>query len=241
MGWSDWNIGVETTEIARAGEQIGVFRAGYVQRLPKFPFLTIGCRAAAGRSPRSCEANFILQRQALPSAPETVDHARFDDPVSIMLGLRKYSEAEFGDFQGYPLAKTEPERPAKAAAPADDAAFVALQAIVDGQSPALAYTMGYVIANDPKRLAQLAPGMAKRFLELSPLDTPDAPQRRQQAALLADGLAALAATDFAGVADKLAGVVRRQGAWQDFPVLYVRLADGGPEMYSFYRDRLPRP
>ncbi len=235
-GWSGWNIGAETTEIARGGMQIGVFRSAYVQRLPAFPFLTIGCRNSGDRS-RDCDANFILRRQAIDSVPESVDRTRFDDPVSIMLGVRKYSDAEFGDFQGFAANKVEAERPAKAPVVGDDAAFKALQAVVDGQSTPVDWTMGAELASQPERIAKLAGGMAKRFVAINQPDAPDEPGRREQATLLAEALASLPPREFAAVADPVSGIVRRAGAWQDFPVLYVRLAGVGPKMYAFYRDR----
>jgi hypothetical protein len=162
---------------------------------------------------------------------------RFDDPVSVMLGVRKYTNAELADFHGFPanaaLAPHRSERPNVGS----DAAFAALQAIVEGLSPTVAWSMGEAIASQPERLAPLATGMAQQFVKLSQLDAGDAPGRREQAALLAVGLAALAPADFATVADPLREVVRRAGAWRDNPVLYVRLADAGPSMFSFYRDR----
>ncbi len=237
LGWNDWNIGVETTEVALDRERIGLFKSAYVQRLPKFPFLTIGCVYSGRPAEPNCQASFVFERQTIDSIPDSIDQTRFDDPVSIMLGIASYTEAELTDFRGYPVNAAGPQRPDAAPHPDHDAAFAALRAIIDGQSPSVGWTMSYAIANDPARLAPLASGMAKRFMELNGPTAADAPRRHEQSALLAAGLTALAPGDFAAVAGPFDDIVRKGEGWRLYPLLYLRLADRGPSMFPFYRDR----
>ena len=100
-GWKDWNLGEEATSISVEGKAIGVFKSGYVFRLPKFPFLTIGCRYSVSPRLPECDANFITERVPMESVPEGVDRGRYDDPVSIMLGIRKITDDEILSFRGF--------------------------------------------------------------------------------------------------------------------------------------------
>jgi hypothetical protein len=237
IGWNDWNIGVETTEVALDRERIGLFKSAYVQRLPKFPFLTIGCVYSGRPAEPNCQASFVFERQTIDSIPDSIDQTRFDDPVSIMLGIPSYTEAELRDFRGYPVNAAGPQRPEAASRPNHDAAFATLRAIVDGQNPPVAWTMSSAVASDPARLAPLASDIAKRFVELNGPEAADLPGRHEQVALLAAGLAALAPADFLTVSGQFDGVVRKEDGWRRYPLLYLRLADRGPSMFSFYRDR----
>jgi len=236
-GWKDWNLGEEATAITVEGRTIGVFRSGYVLRLPKFPFLMIGCRYSVSPRLRECDANFITERVPMESVPEGVDRGRYDDPVSIMLGIRKITDDGILSSRGFAVGADAAGPVAARSDAGEDEAFETLRAVINGQNPAIAWTMGQTIAGDPVRLAPLAAGMAKRFVALNQPERTDAPGRREQAALLSTGLVALPKVDFVAVADELRVFMRRGGSAEDHPALYLRLADSGPNMFSFYRDR----
>ncbi len=237
-GWKDRNIGEETTSITLDAKTIGVFKSAYILRLPSFPFLTIGCSFSTDPVQRKCGVDFITERMLIESRPDTVDQSLYDDPISIMLGIRKFTKKDISDFRSVFADSGAAAPAASRAAPSEDAAFEALRGVIYGESPPLSWSMGYLIANNPTRLAPLARGMAKRFVELGRTEDIDAPGRHEQATLLATGIVALAPADFAAVQDQLTDFARRVGAPEEYPLLYLRLADAGPRMFSIYRDRL---
>ncbi len=230
-GWRDWNIGERTTSLILETRVIGEFKTAYVRRLSIVPFFTIACKSSARSSVRTCQAKFMTEDEEIESRPESVDKALYSDPVSIMLGLKSRSKEEMTSFRS--LAGSAPVRAARG----EDEAFEALRAVIDGQNPTLSWTTSMLVAGDASRLGPLAAGMAKRFLELSRPDSPDLSGRREQAALLAVGLTALGPAEFAGVQGQLADLARNNSLREQYPLLYLRLADAGPKLYSIYRDQ----
>jgi hypothetical protein len=228
-GWKDWNIGTRTTTLSMGGRVIGEFKSAYVLRLPAAPFFTIGCEFSASAGRRNCKAGFKTERMSIESRPNTVDHRLYDDPVSVMLQLKRRSRDELADMQSFDWGA------ASRSAPGEDEAFDALHDVIEGRSPALSYTTGLRIAGDSARLAPFAAGMAKRFLDLTQMET-DFPGRRQQAALLALGVTALGPAEFETVQGQLADLVRNDSVRNEYPLLYLRLADAGPRLFSIYRD-----
>jgi hypothetical protein len=80
--------------------------------------------------------------------------------------------------------------------------------------------------------------MTKRFLDLSQKGTSGVPGRLEQIRLLMVGIVALAPTEFATVQDQLLDLIRKDNSIRDnYPMLYLRLADAGPKMYPIYRDQ----
>jgi len=124
------------------------------------------------------------------------------------------------------------------AAPGEDAAFGALRDIISGRSPPLSWRTSFLIASNPSRLAPFAAVMTKRFLDLSQIGAFDVPGRLEQIRLLVAGIVALGSAEFATVQDLLSDFARRDNSIRDtYPLLYIRLADAGPKMYSIYRDQ----
>ena len=230
-GWKDFNIGTETISMSMEGRVIGTFKSGYVRKLPTLPFFTIGCTYSTISSRRVCQAEFITERMAIESRPDSVDRALYNDPVSIMLGIKQLSQKEMSNFRGFPGDASV------RAAPGEDEAFTALSDIIEGRSPVLSWEMGPLIAGDFSRLAPFAGGMAKRFLELTGPDSADLPGRRQQAELLATGITALRPPDFASVLGGFLELARRDDVRDQFPLLYLRLADAGEKLFPIYRDQ----
>ena len=234
-GWKDWNIGVETTSIAADGRTVGVFRSAYARRLPVLPFLRIGCSFSAPSSARRCEADFITERVPIESRPRTIDQDVYDDPVSIMLGIRKYSASDLAERKTAPVdagveALSRP-RPTE-----ENVALAALEDVVRGQNPAMSWSMIETVGQNPARLAPLAAATAKRFVELDRAHLPDAPGKRQQLALLAAAISALDPLSFAAIEDRLTDLPGEDHVWQDYPLLYVRLGDVGQKLFPIYRD-----
>jgi hypothetical protein len=232
-GWKDWNIGFRITTASFEGQVRGVFKSSYVGRLPMIPFFTIGCKFSSETSRRTCQAEFATERVPIESRPNSVDRTLYPDPVSIMLGIKALSDNQIAHFRNSDVGDDPPMR----APPGEDAAFAALRDIVDGRSPALSWATSFLIAGNPSRLAPFAAVMAKRFLDLSQIGL-DVPGRLEHARLLAAGIVALGPAEFATVQDPLSGLARRDNSIRDnYPLLYVRLADAGPKMYSIYRDQ----
>jgi hypothetical protein len=83
--------------------------------------------------------------------------------------------------------------------------------------------------------------MAKRFRDLDGSDNANFPGRREQVALLAAGIAALRPAEFATVQGLLADLARKDDVRDEYPLLYLRLADSGLQLYSTYRDKFLAP
>lgn len=235
-GWGSWNIGEQTTSIESDGKTIGVYRSAYALRLPILPFLTIGCTFSSDGGSRRCEANFVSRRTPIESRPRSINPELYDDPVSVMLGIRKYSAQETAELKTS-VADIVLSRSGSRTSPREDAAFAMLEDVIHGREPEGSWTLGGIVAQNAARLAPLAGAMAKRFVELSRADRPDAPGRRQRLAFLAMGISALESVDFASVQDQFANLLGKVISWDSYPLLYVRLGDAGPETFAFYRDR----
>jgi hypothetical protein len=233
-GWNDWNIGFEITTLSSEGTIVGVFKSGYVRQLPIIPFFTIGCKFSSETSKRACQAEFATERVLIESRPNSVDCTLYPDPVSIMLGIKALSNNQIAHFRNADLGDNLPIH----AVPGEDAAFAALQDIVDAKSPRLSWATSFLIASNPSRLTPLAAGMTKRFLDLSQGGAVFVPGRLDQTRLLAVGILALRPAEFATAQDPLSDLARRDSSVRDnYPLLYLRLADAGPKMYSIYRDQ----
>ena len=162
-GLKDWNIGFETTSLSADGHVVGIFKSGYVHRLPIVPFFTIGCKFSSEPPKRRCQPEFATERVPIESRPDSVDRTLYPDPVSIMLGIKALSHYEIAHFRHSDLGADLSIR----AAPGEDAAFGALRDIISGQSPPVSWKTGSLIAINPSRLAPFAAAMTKRFLDLS--------------------------------------------------------------------------
>ena len=229
-GWKDWNIGAQNTSLSLEGRAVGSFQTAYVRRLPIAPFFTIGCKYSTDSTKRTCQAEFVTERMSIESRPDSVDRAVYDDPVGIMLGIKPLSKEEKAHFHGFNGAAST------RVPPGEDEAFEALRGVIDGRSPVLSWVTGVLVTGHSSRLAPLAAGMANRFLALNRIED-GLPGRREQAALLAAGIAALGPAEFADVQAELADLARKGGLRDEYPLLYLRLADAGPKLYSIYRDQ----
>jgi hypothetical protein len=234
QGWNDWNIGFQTTSLSVDGHIIGIFKSGYVRRLPIVPIFTIGCKFSLDPPRRKCRAEFATEQAPIESRPVSVDRALYPDPVSIMLGIKALSQRDIANYRNSNFGSDPPVR----APPGEDAAFGALQDIVKGRSPPLFWRTSFLIASNRSRLAPFAAAMTKRFLDLSQAGASDVPGRLAQISVLAAGIEALGPVEFATVQDLLSDAARRDNTIRDgYPLLYLRLADIGPRMYSIYRDQ----
>jgi hypothetical protein len=148
-GWKDWNIGFETTTASFEEKILGVFKSGYVRRLPMIPFFTIGCKFSSETSRRTCHAEFATERVPIESRPNSVDRTLYPDPVSIMLGIKALSDDQIAHFHNSAVGDAPPMR----AALGEDAAFGALQDVVSGRSPAISWATSFLISSNPSRLA----------------------------------------------------------------------------------------
>jgi hypothetical protein len=151
-----------------------------------------------------------------------------------MLGIKSLSHYEVVNFRNSYIGGNLLAR----AGPGEDAAFGTLQAVIDGRSPPLSWSTGFLVANNPHRLAPFAAAMTKRLTDLRHGGF-DVPGRLEQIRLLVNGIVALGPVEFATVQDLLSELTthRDVSILNTYPLLYLRLADAGPRMYSIYRDQ----
>jgi hypothetical protein len=221
----------QTTDLVFDGKVLGSYRTASVWRLPSFPRLVIGCGLD------NCDYNFWRTLTTIDSAPNGVDTAKYDTPVTVMLGLRKYTAADLANFRGF-----EQNAPALANAAAEPAriennVFAVLQQILDGQNVTPPHNMGYSIAINPQRLAPFASAMVKRLAELVAAP-PNAPNRIPSADALAAGIGALPRAAYATVADRVFDLAHQPLVADRYPALYLRAADAGPHTFDFYKSAI---
>lgn len=161
------DISTQTSQLIVGGKILGMYKTASIWRLPVFPFLVIGCGLNSGQARWQCTADFWRTHAALDTVPDGIDRQRFDGPESVMLGIPKYSAAEFSDFRPhaqnsamYATLLDEPKR-------VEDRTFAQLRELVDGGSPDVPPNFGYTLSQDPARLMPFAEAMANRFIELA--------------------------------------------------------------------------
>ena len=222
----------QTTDLVFDGKVVGSYRTASVWRLPSLPVLVISC----GLGPSSTCFDFWRTWESIDAVPDGVDRTQYDTPVSIMLGLRKYTAADLASFRGF--AQNAPALASAAAEPAriEDGVFAVLQQILDGQDVTPPHNMGYSIATNPQRLAPFAGAMVKRFAEL--VTAPPSQNRDYAERALATGIAALPRAAFTGVADQVFELIHDAKVADRFPTLFLRAADAGPRTFDFYKSAI---
>jgi hypothetical protein len=232
-----WEIGEQLTEILVDGAVVGSFRTASVWRLPLLPEVTIGWGLISGGTPAwKCYADFVRSHVNIDTVPDSVDHAKYGSPESVMLGIPKYTAAEMADFRGFKQNDEALARIAEEPKRVEEDSFALLKQIVEGQNPMTPVGLGYSVAQDPERLAPFAAAMANRFLEI--VEIPNGgTQNRYQMEALDTALAALPVTAFSTVSDTIFEFIRRTDGWRRFPRLYIRAADSGTKTLAFYQSQ----
>lgn len=227
----------QTTDLALDGKPLGSFTTAAVWRLSLLPLPIIGCALNSGAPSWDCFAGFRRRLELIDGLPASVDKVRFDDPVSVMLGVPKYTDAELKDFQGFDANREALERVRGEAAQVQDQVFTTLQDIIDGKNPKLPNNLGYSLATQPDRLAPYAEAMTNRFAELVDADA-SAPRRQEQIRALSVAIGALPRSALQSIAEPLSETTRNDPkAYDAYPMIYIRLGETGTAMLPFYRDQ----
>jgi hypothetical protein len=225
----------QTTEIAVDGKTVGSFTTAFIWRLPTFPYLAIGCAPSW-----QCFAGFNRSLMTIDGTPGTVDRAKFDDPISVMLGIRKYAAADLANFAGFDGNLQALDRVRKEPEKVENDVFEALDAVIDGRNPKPPFNLGYSAATNPDRLAPRAEGMARRLVALVRGGITTVPNGREQMEALAKAIGALPHEAFVSVAGPLFDLVKEDPdrAMHKYPMIYVRLGEAGTMTLPFYRDQV---
>jgi hypothetical protein len=233
VGRPFWQIKEATVRVVVDGSVQGAFRTANVQKLPRFPWIGIGCALNSGAARWDCFADFWRHRETIDATPAAGDRTLAKSPEALMLGLRKYTAAELADYRGYPAHAAALTRAAQEPQRVSDAMFAALESLLEGWNTELPHNLGYALAREPARLAPFAERMAQRFIVLQ-AEKP--PRRDEVLSVLATALAALPAEDFARVAGSMFAAVRA-GSAERHPLLFLRAADYGPQAQPFYTEQ----
>src|SRR5262249_34538358 len=97
-----------------------------------------------------CFANFWRTNTSIGGAPASIDRAQFDDPISVMLGIRKYAATDLSTFSGFDANAAALDYIRKEAVRVEDEMFNVLRAIVDGENPKPTSNLGYSLATRPE-------------------------------------------------------------------------------------------
>jgi hypothetical protein len=234
------DIRQQTTEIAVDDKTVGSFTRAFIWRLPALPVLAIGCMLIDQPAGWKCFTVFDRHLITIDGIPDTVDHAKFDEPTSVMLGIRKYVAADLSNFSGFdsnlPALDSVHQEPEKV----ENNVFATLDAIIGGQNPKTPFNLGYALATNPDRLAPHADGMARRFVALLHGDFKTTPNWREQIEALAGAIGALPHEAFVSVAGPLFELVKQDPdrAMHKYAMIYVRLGEAGTTTQAFYRDQI---
>ncbi len=231
----------QTTEISIDDKIVGSFTRAFIWRLPAFPFLVIGCELISGPGPSwQCFAGFHRSLMTIDGTPDTVDRAKFDDPISVMLGIRKYVAADLSNFAGFDSNLSALDTVHKEPEKVENSVFDTLDAIIGRQNPKTPYNLGYAVATNPDRLVPRAEGMARRLAALVRGDIRTVPNGREQMEALAGAIGALPHAAFVSVAGPLFDLVKEDPsrAIRNYPMIYVRMGEAGTMTLSFYRDQV---
>jgi hypothetical protein len=236
----DGDIRQQTTEIAVDDKTVGSFTRAFIWRLPALPVLAIGCALIDQPPAWKCFAVFDRKLMTLDGIPDTVDRVKFDEPTSVMLGIRKYVAADLANFSGFDSNLQALESVHQEPEKVENNVFDILDAIIDGQNPKTPFNLGYSLAANLDRLTPHADGMARRFVALLHVDTRTIPNWREQMEALATAIGALPHEAFLSVAGPLFEVVKEDPdrAIHKYPMIYVRMGEAGTAMLSFYRDQV---
>jgi hypothetical protein len=226
-----WEIGEQLTEISVDGKVIGRFKTASVWRLPLLPEVAIGCGLISSTPAWKCSADFMRSHTEIDTIPVSVDHAKYGMPESVLLGIPRYTAADLAAFRGDNRNDEAVARIAEEPKRVENDSFATLQQIVDGQSPAMPFNLGYSLASDPARLVPFAEPMAKRLQELA---RNAGGKDRNQIEVLDAALASLPVSAFAPVSDTIFDIVRQNDGWKRLTRLYLRAAESGVKTSAFY-------
>jgi hypothetical protein len=236
----DGDIHQQTTEISVDDKTVGSFTRAFIWRLPALPVLAIGCMLIDRPPAWKCLAAFDRRLMTIDGVPDAVDRAKFDDPISVMLGIRKYVAADLANFSGFDSNLRALDRVHQEPEKVENNVFAILDAIIDGQNPKTPFNLGYSLAANVDRLTPHADGMAGRFVALLHADIRTTPSGREQLEALATAIGVLPHEAFVNVSGPLFGVIKEDPdrAMHSYPLIYVRMGEAGNMTLPFYRDQV---
>jgi hypothetical protein len=168
------------TDFSLAGKVFATYETAAVWRLPKLPFLAIGCFLNDMKSSWDCGADFARSYRDIDGTPKNVDEVSFDSPESIVLGLRKLSRSDYTTFKAegtasnvvdhiedYPAQQKRSEAEESARLFAQFTAFVRDRDVESYKSQIVPPPeMQAAVLEKPERLIPLSDDLVARFIQL---------------------------------------------------------------------------
>ena len=233
----NWSVTVQVTTLTVDGIVAGKYRSAWIWRLPVIPIpLQFGCIWVPVATGLQCGADFARTRVELDTVPTTIDRTKYDSPLSVMLGLKRYTMGDLAAFPGFAINDAALARITKEPDRIEDQVFGMLTNVLAGQNPKPLFNMGYSLSLHPDRLAPFAEQMTERLVALETATDSNVPNRRELADVLATALVSLPRPAFLRVVDRVFDLLEEVvlTPWGRFPALYVRAADAGPRTLDFY-------
>jgi hypothetical protein len=160
------DIGEQLTEIVVDGAVIGRFKTASVWRLPVFPMAVVGCGLISSTPAWKCSADFMRSYVPIDTVPDGIDRTKYRAPESVMLGILRYTEQDYGEFKGFRQNDEALVRLADEPRRVEEENFTILKELVDGGNPKMPFLLGHSVAKNPARLEPFAEAMARRLIEL---------------------------------------------------------------------------
>jgi hypothetical protein len=255
----------QATNFSLDGKVFAAYYTASVWRLSPLPLLFIGCALNSGAPSWDCFANFNRTLQVVDTTPANVDNARYDQPESIVLGLRRYVPKDYVEFKGesrwqtfieriddYPQQQSDFDIRRKADLFSQFAEFVRDSAVetsgtgvfinlVYKGSVAPPVEMESALLASPEKLVPLRDAVAARFVQLTRASIG---VNSKWYRLLDKSLVALPREAYASMPDdevhQLLDALGAARGWDYFRELYLRMTDAGPRTLSFYERELAK-
>jgi hypothetical protein len=267
-GEPEWKEGPgiheRTFDFSVGGKLVAAYRTAWINRLPIFPSIVIGCWLIDNPPEWRCTAGFTRARIEIAADPNDKGDVARDDPIGAVLGIPRLSKKSLEtappavDFDAILVEiKSYQQRLDDYKAAHDDDLFTAFvrflnnqsyqaeqqgawrMVVVDGNEK-IPSGMREAIDKDPSRLSPLRDQMVAKLVEL---DRNGISTVSPWADLVKHALLMLPKAQFAAMPDEtlqtLLGYLTKTEAWR-YGGLYIRAADAGARTLEFYAKDLAR-
>lgn len=218
------------------GKTLGTFTRAFIYRISPIPFFAVGCGLVSSKPAWECGATVKKSLLRLETIPPGVDQERFTHPVSIMLGIEKYTTDELMNYVSPPSNLIALRHVQGEAHRVQNDVLAQLDKMFVDKKMKMPHNMGYSLTKSPDQLVDKAESMVTLFETLHGPTAHDYDSSDEKKRVLAKAMTALPQATFEKYVSRLFPFIQAEKAYDQYPRLYIRVADMGAEALPFYKE-----